>query len=330
MKKKLTGIFLFCALLLSLAGTAFAAEKEVFPYYVTVNLTDNIVTVYEQDEDGEYTVPKKAFLCSGGEDTPEGKFQTIEKYDWRFLFGDVWGQYSTRITGHYLFHSVPYLEKDKGTLEYEEYNKLGTTASMGCIRLTVKDAKWIYDHCPIGTTIEMYRGDVEEPLQPEPVKKLNVKDEERRGWDPTDPDADNPWRKGEMQKLAVTPSLFPCTVEGYYENWTYYVSAADAKKLFSHLDVKLSLPTEEAQEGQQELTLEYNGKEYILQYRMQNGKPYYKLRDLANMVGAEMTWQRETGEIGMQHGEEEITISQMTDTKEETTFSAKLAAFFLD
>lgn len=149
MKKRIIRGLLFCLLLCSLSVTAFAGEKEKHPYSVAVNLTENIVTVYEKDEKGDYTVPVKAFLCSVGESTPEGTFQTIEKYDWRYLFGDVWGQYATRITGHYLFHSVPYFEKDKSTLEYEEYNKLGTTASMGCIRLTVKDAKWIYDNCPV-------------------------------------------------------------------------------------------------------------------------------------------------------------------------------------
>ena len=153
MKKRIFGALLFCLMLFCFAGTAMAAEKEEHPYYITVNLTDNIVTVYEKDETGNYTVPIKAFYCSGGESTPEGTFQTIEKYEWRALFGDVWGQYATRITGHYLFHSVPYLEKDKTTLEYDEYNKLGSTASAGCIRLCVKDVKWIYDNCPEGTTV---------------------------------------------------------------------------------------------------------------------------------------------------------------------------------
>lgn len=182
---------LFLVLLLCFGTTAFAAEKK--PYYITVNLTKNIVTIYEKDKAGKYNVPVKAFYCSGGEETPEGVFQTTDKYEWRLLFGDVWGQYATRITGHILFHSVPYLEKDKGTLEYEEYNKLGTTASAGCIRLMVEDVKWIYDNCPAGTTVEMYRGEKEEPLTPEPTQKIDVTDTARRGWDPTDPDPNNPW-----------------------------------------------------------------------------------------------------------------------------------------
>ena len=34
--------------------------------------------------------------------------------------------------------------------------KLGSKASHGCVRLSVEDAKWIYNHCPAGTTITVY------------------------------------------------------------------------------------------------------------------------------------------------------------------------------
>jgi lipoprotein-anchoring transpeptidase ErfK/SrfK len=67
------------------------------------------------------------------------------------LCGNVYGQYACRITGSILFHSVPYEKQDKSTLEWWEYDKLGETASLGCIRLTVEDAKWIYDNCAKGT-----------------------------------------------------------------------------------------------------------------------------------------------------------------------------------
>ena len=30
---------------------------------------------------------------------------------------------------------------------------LGSPASAGCIRLTVKHAKWLYDNVPVGTTV---------------------------------------------------------------------------------------------------------------------------------------------------------------------------------
>ncbi len=326
-EKGIFGVLLFC-LLLGMTMPTLAAETKELPYYVTVNLTDNIVTVYEKDEKGDYTVPKKAFLCSVGKSTPEGSFQTSQKYDWRFLFGDVWGQYATRITGHYLFHSVPYFEKDKSALEYEEYNKLGTTASMGCIRLTVKDAKWLYDNCPIGTTVKMYRGDVEEPLQPAAVQKLNVKDTARRGWDPTDPDAKNPWRKGEMRQLAVEPSLFGSEVSAYYEAWTYYLDAEQAEKLFHHLGVKGKLLAA-AKSADDMVSVEWNGENILLNCREKEGTIYYKLRDLMDMAGVEMTWHQETESISLNQGEKTVLLSRVSEIRETVSLPEKLAGFFL-
>ncbi len=328
MKKRILGALLFCLMLLSFSGTAMAAEKENYPYYITVNLTDNIVTVYEKDNAGNYTIPIKAFYCSGGESTPEGTFHTIEKYEWRALFGNVWGQYATRITGHYLFHSVPYLEKDKTTLEYDEYNKLGSSASAGCIRLCVKDVKWIYDNCPIGTTVKMYRGNVQEPLQPAPVKKINTADLKRRGWDPTDPDPANPWRKGEIREMAVQPSLLGSTVQAYHENNTYYLTAEDGKKVFAHLGVALSLPEAAGQVVDDEMKVFYEGTEYQLTCRVKEGTVYYKLRDLATMVGAEMTWENDTQEIGISYGGNGITVSRGPLVQEAASLPAQIASLF--
>ena len=326
MKKKIIGLMLFCLLFCGFGVNAFAAEKKTYPYYVTVNLTENVVTVYEKDADGKYTVPMKAFRCSVGKSTPEGAFQTQVKYDWRYLFGDVWGQYATRITGHYLFHSVPYFEKDKSTLEYEEYNKLGTTASMGCIRLTVKDAKWIYDNCPIGTTVKMYRGDVKEPLQPETVQKINVNDTEKRGWDPTDPDQNNPWRKGEFRQMEV--SWFGQPMEAYYENWTYYLNAADAEKLFSHVDIRLDLKNADTVK-EEKVSVFYEGKEVPVNCRVKDGTVYYKIRDLAEMAGTQMGWNGERKEITIQLGEKAASISYGPMIKDVISIPARIASLFL-
>ena len=115
-------------------------------YLIAVNREQNTVTVYARDENGRYTIPDRAFVCSVGDDTPAGYFQTLERYRWQGLYENAWGQYATRIVDHILFHSVPYYSRDPSDLEYEEYNLLGTHASLGCVRLSVEDAKWIYDN----------------------------------------------------------------------------------------------------------------------------------------------------------------------------------------
>ena len=165
-----------------------------YKYLLKVNRTQNIVTAYTADENGNYTVPAKAMVCSVGlnGNTPTGTFKTTDKYTWRLLSGNVYGQYATRITGHILFHSVPYYTQNKSDLEAEEYNKLGQAASLGCVRLSVQDAKWIYDNCKSGTTVTIYDSTQPEPLKPPNPIKIDLNDS-RKGWDPTDPDPNNPW-----------------------------------------------------------------------------------------------------------------------------------------
>ena len=173
-----------------------ASDKTEFPYYIKINRRQNCITVYTSDENGEYTVPYKAMICSTGlyNATPRGTFHLSTKYLWRELYGKVYGQYATRITGGVLFHSVPYYKKSKSALCTEKYNKLGQQASMGCVRLTVEDAKWIADNCPSGTTVEIYDDDDPGPLGKPEAAHIDT-DSPNKGWDPTDPDVENPWHQ---------------------------------------------------------------------------------------------------------------------------------------
>ncbi len=183
--------------LLDLEDYSEAPADNGCPYFIKVNRVQNVVTVYALDEDGYYTKPIKAMLCSVGKNnrTPAGTFQTSDKHEWCSLVGGVYGQYAYRIDGQIMFHSVPYFSMNKGDLETEEYNKLGTSASLGCIRLSVADAKWIYDNCPSGTIVTIYDSDYEGPLGKPTAEKIEV-GSDYAGWDPTDPDMDNPWNQG--------------------------------------------------------------------------------------------------------------------------------------
>lgn len=174
-------------------------EKEGFPYLIAVNRSASTVTVYTLDEEGRYTVPYMAMVCSAGKEgedteTPMGFYATPVNYDWRLLAGPSYGQYATRIWDAYLFHSVPYYTQHKDDVEYDQFNELGTPASLGCVRLMVNDVKWIYDNCEIGTRVIVY----DDPDDPGPMGKpgtiyTDPADETLRGWDPTDPDPENPW-----------------------------------------------------------------------------------------------------------------------------------------
>lgn len=166
------------------------AQNVAFPYEIHVNKQMNCITVYAMDNNGVYSIPLKAMVCSTGAATPLGIYETPAKYVWKVLKGNVWGQYSTRISGAILFHSVPYRTNSKSALISKYYNKLGTTASAGCVRLTTADAKWIYDNCPLGTRVIIYNDSNPGPLG----KPTAMKVPESNKWDPTDPDPANPWR----------------------------------------------------------------------------------------------------------------------------------------
>ena len=163
------------------------------PYSIDVLRSQNVVVIYGRDDDGNYTLPVKVFACSTGRATPRGDYTLGPKKTWGALFGGVYGQYASRITGNILFHSVPYYSMHKNDLETEEYNKLGTAASMGCVRLPVRDAKWIFDYCPVGTAVHIYDVDVLPVERPDHI--YIDPSSPYAGWDPTDPDPNNPWNQ---------------------------------------------------------------------------------------------------------------------------------------
>lgn len=164
-------------------------------YYIKVNYNAQVVNVYTYDKDGKYTVPVKAFVCSTGTETPtSGVYKIPAKITWCHMFGDVYAHYCSQIVGNILFHSVPYLEKSNDTLEYWAYDKLGTKASMGCVRLTTRDAKWIFDNVPCGTEVEFYSSSNPGPLGKPSAQKISNAPGNLKNWDPTDPDPNNPWK----------------------------------------------------------------------------------------------------------------------------------------
>ena len=171
------------------------SEDSSMPYYVKINIAQNVVNIYKKDENGDYSIPEKAILCSTGTYTPKpGKKFKLTSYrrTWNSMQGGVYAQYAVQVTGNILMHSVPYLKKNNSTLEYWEYDKLGEKASLGCIRMSTADAKWVYHNVWAGTIVEFYEDEDPGPLgKPEGIKiSDNI---ECRNWDPTDYVEGNPW-----------------------------------------------------------------------------------------------------------------------------------------
>ena len=186
LKKALMVILLSVVTVTALPQSAFTSQAS--GYSIRINRATNVVTVYNSS--GKAV---RAMTCStGGSNTPLGTYSAGQKYRWQVLDGPCYGQYCTRITGHVLFHSVWYYSYDLNSQSTVQYNKLGTPASHGCVRLTVADAKWVYDNIPSGTSITIFDGtEADDPLGK--PKTIKVSEATRGGWDPTDPNPDNPY-----------------------------------------------------------------------------------------------------------------------------------------
>lgn len=197
------------------------------PYGIKVNKTQNVVTIYTLGEDGCYSVPVKAMVCSVGlkDNTPSGTFKLGARDKWLSLEDGVYGQYATTITGNILFHSVPYYTRDKADLEVDEYNKLGNAASAGCVRLAVVDARWIFEHCEENTLVDIFESDYVGPFG-KPMSIHIDHEKQNENWDPTDPDRDNPY----MGEKPVILGVFDREFERFADfDITAGVSALDSE-----------------------------------------------------------------------------------------------------
>jgi hypothetical protein len=154
-------------------------------YYIEVSKKSCVVTVFAKDtKKNKYTVPVISFICSPGDATPTGTFKIKDKLRWHELMGPSWGQWCEHLTDDILFHSVYYdKQNDNKTLNVAAYNKLGTVASHGCIRLTAGDAKWIYDNCDVGTEVKITTKKKSTRFDKPKAQKLSSS----HTWDPTDP-----------------------------------------------------------------------------------------------------------------------------------------------
>lgn len=160
-------------------------------FRIEVNLRKNMVMIYAKDGDKGYTIPVKAMICSvgmPGHRSITGNYYRLRRAGkWNRLRYNSVGQYCTRISGPYLFHSVVYNQyRDKYSLNKAEYMKLGQSASHGCIRLQVKDAKWIYDRAYRCYVSLYYDKKAKYPLTKPKAEKIG-KTASKRYYDPMDP-----------------------------------------------------------------------------------------------------------------------------------------------
>lgn len=169
----LAALIMFCGIIIApRSALAYDELKNSDPdkYYILLDLKNQIVTVFEKDENGEYTKVVRRFICTSGrteldpldpEDegtpTPKGiwKIGGHERFGEFTAFDGTFAQYWTQIVGGVYFHSIMYSKRDVNTLQSGAFRRLGSRGSHGCVRLYVEDAKWLYYYACPGTTINV-------------------------------------------------------------------------------------------------------------------------------------------------------------------------------
>ncbi len=198
-----------------------------YPYFIEVDKTNQIITIYTTSSSGKYDKVVRYMLCSTAQDPnkfPEGywklkKDRSNSKRIWRTMISHgkpLYAQYATQITGDFLFHSIPYTSTKKNALDKKRYNKLGVADSGGCIRLTVENAKWICENCKPGTTVQIVAK--KKNAQLTEALKAQLPPPTSSGWDPTDPDPKNPNYQSQYTEPDPQPEGY---VKANFDKITY-------------------------------------------------------------------------------------------------------------
>ena len=138
-------------------------------YRIEVDLTNQIATIYGIYSDGTKkgimsewvstarkgcTTPVGTFKIQGASGGRKAKLRTA-----KMSSGKSYAEYLCRFKGGKCMHTVPYSKRQtKGLVNKAEFNKLGTPRSAGCVRMPNKMAKFVYEKCPVGTPVIVFKG----------------------------------------------------------------------------------------------------------------------------------------------------------------------------
>ena len=121
-------------------------------YNVEIDITDQKVIVYKGDKILRKMACSTGIIGDQDTETPLGIFAVQDKGP--SFFSPKYNQgakYYIKFFANYLIHSVP--TDQKGNIIEEESIKLGSAVSHGCVRVSMENAKWMYDIIPKGSTV---------------------------------------------------------------------------------------------------------------------------------------------------------------------------------
>jgi len=159
-------------------------KLEAGKYYLLVDIEKQLLSVYTMQEEHPDQLVRQMICSTGAEasPTPQGTYQIYSRQEWMTSFVRTYARYATRFNGHYLFHSSGSMKKTPDSIIDQCYQSLGQPVSQGCVRLCMRDAKWVYDHCKNGSVVRIAAAGGPQPIMVEPLPEKN----HNVPYDPTD------------------------------------------------------------------------------------------------------------------------------------------------
>lgn len=204
-------------------------KKNASNLYIEINRAACVVNIYAYDSvTKKYIIPVKTCTVSVGRDvrtcssavglnisssfTPIGTYSicsngTASKYSVKPMYepngSTVYARWTSHIVGNVYFHSIAVGSNSHYALSARTYNKLGSPASAGCVRMTVADAKWIYDHAAVGTKVKISVGNSSKPGPLGKNKTIKILSSSV-SYDPTDPDVPDGTKKRDYNAKRIS------------------------------------------------------------------------------------------------------------------------------
>lgn len=148
--------------------TTPVAAPTLKSYKIDVDLTNQIATVYGVYSDKSVKPIMSEFVSTArqGKTTPVGTWKIQGSKNLKAKYrtaklsgGKSYAEYLVRFKGAKCMHMVPYSSRNtSGKVSKTEFNKLGTPRSAGCVRMPAKMIRYIYNNCPLGTPVRVFKG----------------------------------------------------------------------------------------------------------------------------------------------------------------------------
>lgn len=163
LSRLMCAFFVVCCCAVGPLAPFAGAAKKTMPFRIDVDLVNQIVTVYTNDDDSQIVLQ---CLCSSGakDATPTGNFKMPQKerdgerQEWfHFRAFGGYARYASRIVQDIMFHSLLYSRPNVNSINKQSVEDFGKPVSHGCIRLRVEDAQFIAENCLPGTMVHIHK-----------------------------------------------------------------------------------------------------------------------------------------------------------------------------